>query len=237
VGDLVLAPISLRQANEHVRRVHRHHPAARGMKFAVAVLDSLGELHAVAIASRPVSRVLDAEGYLEVTRVASDGTPNACSMLYGAMRRAGTGMGYPAHKIITYTLASEHGSSLRAAGWIEDGAAGGGSWSRAERPRTDAAPTEVKTRWLAGRRPVRTPHNSGTSRTATSGADALAELEDAGAPSTAWDNGSRTEHSPSRPSGCSTQSSEASTSPRSTGPIPATASSRSGRDNEGENDA
>ncbi len=164
--SLYLAPITLRQANAWVRQVHRHHPPVRGMKFAIAALDADGGLHAVAIASRPVSRILDAEGYLEVTRVASDGTRNACSMLYGAMRRAGTGMGYPAHKIITYTLASEHGASLRAAGWVMDGASGGGSWDRADRPRVDAAPTDVKTRWLAGPRPA--PSRSGlTTRTET----------------------------------------------------------------------
>lgn len=88
-----------------------------------------------------------------MVRVASDGARNACSLLLGAMRRAGTALGYPAHKIVTYTLSGEHGTSLRAAGWIEDGPTGGGTWNRAGRPRTDRAPTLAKTRWLAGPRP------------------------------------------------------------------------------------
>lgn len=145
-----LAPISLRQANAHIAATHRHHMPVRGMKWAVAAIDSDGEVRAVAVASRPVSRVLQAEGYLEVTRVASDGARNACSLLLGAMRRAGTALGYPAHKIITYTLPEEGGASLRAAGWIEDGPAGGGSWDRHDRPRADVAPTTIKTRWRAG---------------------------------------------------------------------------------------
>ncbi len=145
-----LAPVSLRQANDAVARLHRHHPPVRGRKWAVAAIDGDGELRAVAIASRPVSRVLQAAGYLEVTRVASDGARNACSLLLGAMRRAGTALGYPPHKIITYTLPEEGGASLRAAGWVEDGPAGGGSWDRADRRRADAAPTTIKTRWRAG---------------------------------------------------------------------------------------
>lgn len=147
---LCLCPISLRQANEYIERVHRHHPPARGHKFSVAVVDGEGEIRGVGIAGRPVSRILDQQGYLEVVRVATDGTKNACSMIYGALRRAGIALGYPPEQIITYTLASESGVSLRASGWIEDGSAGGGSWSRKDRPRDDKAPTEQKTRWRAG---------------------------------------------------------------------------------------
>ena len=46
-------------------------------------------------------------------------------------------MGY--EKIITYTLASENGASLRASGWMAvDGLRGGGNWSVPGRPRTDS---------------------------------------------------------------------------------------------------
>ena len=145
---LALTPVSLREANAFIARVHRHHPPVRGMKFAVAVCDA-SEMRAVAVASRPVSRVLQAEGYLEVTRVASDGARNACSMLYGAMRRAGTALGYDPRRIVTYTLAEESGASLRAAGWVVDASTKGGSWDRSSRPRTDKAPTGPKTRWRA----------------------------------------------------------------------------------------
>lgn len=147
---LQLKPLTLKAANEYITQTHRHHPPTRGHKFSVGVVDEAGELHGVGVAGRPVSRVLDGQGYLEVVRVATDGTKNACSMLYGALRRAGIALGYPPERIITYTLASEPGSSLRASGWIDDGPAGGGSWSRAGRERTDNHPIEEKRRWRAG---------------------------------------------------------------------------------------
>lgn len=87
----------------------------------------------VAIVGRPVSRRLDDRLTLEVTRVATDGTPNACSALYGACARAAREMGYA--RIVTYTLAEEPGTSLRAAGWERDGESPGGSWSKPSRPR------------------------------------------------------------------------------------------------------
>lgn len=147
---LRLQPLTLRAANAYIAEVHRHHPPTRGHKFSVGVVDAAGELRGVGIAGRPVSRMLDADGYLEVVRVATDGTKNACSMIYGSLRRAGVALGYPPHKIITYTLAAESGASLRASGWLPDGSTSGGSWSRAGRAREDNHPLEPKQRWRAG---------------------------------------------------------------------------------------
>lgn len=99
-----------------------------------------GLLRGVAIVGRPVARHLQ-DGYTaEVTRLCTDGTPNACSMLYEAAWRAAKAVGYL--RIITYTLPQEGGASLRAAGWHLIGPAGGGSWSRAGRPRADEHPLE-----------------------------------------------------------------------------------------------
>lgn len=148
---LIRRSIGLREANAWVDRVHRHHEPVTGHKFSVAVVDESGELHGVGIAGRPVSRRFQEQGYLEVVRVATDGTPNACSMLYGALRRAGIALGYPPEKIITYTLASEHGASLRASGWSVDGRTDGGTWDRIDRERVDRHPTGPKTRWVAAR--------------------------------------------------------------------------------------
>jgi hypothetical protein len=145
-ANLFVAPISLREANRYVAENHRHHGPTRGHRFSVSVVDEHGAIRGVGIAGRPVSRVLQAEGYLEVLRV---GTRNACSMIYGALRRAGIALGYEPQKIITYTLASEPGVSLRAAGWHDDGLAGGGEWGRKSRPREVVAPTETKRRWRA----------------------------------------------------------------------------------------
>lgn len=142
---LKLKPITLRAANKYVREVHRHHDPVRGHKFSASVVDEDGILRGVAIAGRPVSRMLDNGITLEVTRCCTDGARNACSMLYGACRRAGFAVGYL--RIITYTLPSEAGSSLKAAGFSFVGLAGGGEWSRPSRKRTDHHPTEVKWLW------------------------------------------------------------------------------------------
>ena len=148
---LHLVPLHLAAASEYVRAHHRHHVPPVGHKFAIGVADNAGQLHGVVIAGRPVNRTLDTGTALEVYRVATDGTPNACSMLYGAARRAGVALGYPAQQIITYTLASEPGVSLHAAGWIRDGEVNGRTWSTPLRPRTDKHPTGDKVRWRAAK--------------------------------------------------------------------------------------
>ncbi len=147
--ELLLVPTTLREANGFVERLHRHHGPTRGHKFAVAVGSTDGVMRGVAIAGRPVARWMDDGVTLEVLRVCTDGTPNVCSMLYGAVRRAAVAMGYPARNVITYTLASEPGTSLKAAGWVLDGTTRGESWNRPNRARTDKAPTTPKNRWRA----------------------------------------------------------------------------------------
>jgi hypothetical protein len=54
-------------------------------------------------------------------------------------------MGY--RKIVTYTLASEPGTSLVAAGWKLIGERKGGTWNTPSRPRVDKHPTQKKLRW------------------------------------------------------------------------------------------
>lgn len=112
---LRLVPLSLAQANEHVAAWHRHNDPVVGHKFSVGAADEGGVLHAVAIVGRPVARHYDDADTLEVLRVASDGTANANSMLYGACARATFALGY--RRLVTYTQAAESGGSLRAAGW------------------------------------------------------------------------------------------------------------------------
>lgn len=144
------APIGLRAANEYIDEVHRHHGPVTGHKFSTSVVDDSGEIRGVAVAGRPVSRHLQAQGFIEVVRLATDGTRNACSMLYAGIARAAEPLGYPRNRVITYTLESESGASLRAAGWILDAVTSGGSWDRTDRRRTDKHPTEPKVRWVAG---------------------------------------------------------------------------------------
>ncbi|MFJ4680565.1 XF1762 family protein [Kitasatospora sp. NPDC088783] len=111
---LTVVPLSLADARAAVTRLHRHHRPPQGHKFSLGVLDD-GTLCGAAVIGRPVSRVFDNGWTLEVTRVATDGTPNACSALYGAAWRTVAAAGYL--RLITYTQHGESGSSLRAAGW------------------------------------------------------------------------------------------------------------------------
>ena len=143
-GGMRVVPTTLREASEFIREHHRHHRPPRGCVavLAVAVEDIVV---GVAVVGRPVARGLQ-DGYTaEVTRVATDGTRNACSMLYGAAWRAVRALGYL--KLVTYTLPEEGGASLRGAGWQCLGKAGGGSWSSKARPRVDLHPLQVKMRW------------------------------------------------------------------------------------------
>ncbi len=154
-----LKPISVKHASSFVRANHRHHDAPQGAKFALAAWHG-GELVGVAMVGRPVSRMLDDGMTAEVIRVATDGTPNACSFLYGAAKRAAQAMGY--RKVVTYTLAEESGASLRAVGWDRIGVAGGGSWSRKARTRTDHHPIQTKIRWECLINRVPTSHSTRT---------------------------------------------------------------------------
>lgn len=122
-----LCPISLRDANDYVLKHHRHHKPVVGHKFSIGCEDENGVLHGVCIVGRPVSRYLDDGHTLEVNRLCTDGTKNACSMLYLAAWRAAKAMGYT--HIVTYILDSEQGASLRAAGWDCDGIAGAPNWT------------------------------------------------------------------------------------------------------------
>jgi hypothetical protein len=143
---LEIVPCELADANHFVSVHHRHHKAVRGHKFSLAAYD--GErIVGVAIVGRPVARFNDNGLTLEVTRVATDGTQNACSILYGAARRAAFALGFK--RLITYTLPEEGGASLRASGFKLLGVAGGGTWNRKARPRIDKSPTQKKFIWEA----------------------------------------------------------------------------------------
>lgn len=142
---LQLQPITIGEAQVFVARHHRHHGAPQGGLFAVACGDGTLVL-GVAVIGRPVARG-NADGWTaEVTRLCVlPDVPNGCSMLYRAAWRACKALGY--RRLITYTLASEHGSSLRGAGFTLLGLRGGGSWSRQDRPRVDTHPLEQKQLW------------------------------------------------------------------------------------------
>lgn len=120
--NLRIVPMTLDRANEFVRQLHRHSRPVVGYRFAIGVAN--GELRGVAIVGRPVAPRPDDGVAAEITRVCTDGTRNACSMLYGAARKAARAMGY--QPIYTYTLPEEGGASLRAAGFTLDKTDAGG---------------------------------------------------------------------------------------------------------------
>lgn len=141
---LELVPISLKEANEFVKKYHRHHQPVVGHKFSIAASD--GEnIVGVAIVGRPVSRYLDDGWTLEVNRLCTDGTKNACSFLYSAAWRCAKNMEYK--KLITYILKSEPGTSLKASGWKCVGEAGGERWTGKRRPKVDLYPAQMKLRF------------------------------------------------------------------------------------------
>lgn len=139
-----LIPITIRDANLFVGRHHRHHKPSQGGLFAVACGDD-EEVRGVAIVGRPVARRLQDGWTAEVIRLATDGTRNACSMLYAAAWRACRALGY--RRLITFILATEPGVSLTAAGWKCVGSTPGKSWSVKSRPRVDRHPLQMRLRW------------------------------------------------------------------------------------------
>jgi len=146
VSALAVSPITRDAAFAFIREHHRHLRRDKpGWLFGVCLRDEAGAVVAVAYLSRPASRHLQDGFTAEVSRCCTLGQPNACSMLYGALRRAASALEYK--RVITYTRADEPGSSVRAAGFVCDRESEGGEWSRAERPRKTDDPTP-KVRWI-----------------------------------------------------------------------------------------
>lgn len=138
-----IRPITFNEACEFIKLHHRHHKPTVGHKFSIGVYDA-EKLVGVAVCGRPVSRYLDDGTVCEINRLCTDGTYNACSMLYGACSRIAKEMGYK--KIITYILESENGASLKASNFVCEGKAGGTHWT-GERNKGQDIPYEKKTRW------------------------------------------------------------------------------------------
>jgi hypothetical protein len=144
-----LKPITLATANDFVSRHHRHNGCVVGHRFSVG-LEHDGALIGVVIIGRPIARRLDDGLTAEVTRlcVMPDSPKGACSKLYAAAQKAWFAMG--GKRIVTYTLKTESGASLRGAGWEQTAETGGAGWSQPSRPRRNKAISmQVKLRWEA----------------------------------------------------------------------------------------
>lgn len=144
-----LLPVPFGLAAEFTRAHHRHLPYApngRAHKFSVGLFDGV-QLVGVVMVCRPVARHLDDGCTLEVSRLCTDGTRNACSRLYAAALREARRRGYS--RLVTYTLAREDGASLRAVGWRRVAARRARSWNMPGRPRRDKARPEARVLWEA----------------------------------------------------------------------------------------
>ena len=141
--SLRLVPLSLQQANEHVAAWHRHNEPVLQCIFRVGVCDEEGVLRGVAIAELPKARGNVDGDTIEITRVASDGTKNVSSMLYGACSRAAFALGY--RRVITYTQEGEPGTSLLAAGYrVIASRPPRRGWDTPSRPRSDTSYRSVQ---------------------------------------------------------------------------------------------
>lgn len=145
---LRLVPISIREAKRFVLHHHRHHRPPQGALFALAA-EKDGELIGVALVGRPVGPGLQDGRTVEITRVCTDGTRNACSFLYSRCRRAARALGY--EKVKTYTRQDESGASLRAAGFEQEELLPARSWADANvaRVRHDKSEPAARIRWGA----------------------------------------------------------------------------------------
>lgn len=126
-------PIALATANAYVIAWHRHSRPVVGHLYSLGLFGADLTLHGVAIVGRPVARHLDDGQTVEVTRLATDGTRNACSQLYAAACREARRRGYL--RVVTYTLATETGASIRASGFTEAARTRGRQWDTPSRRR------------------------------------------------------------------------------------------------------
>ncbi|NLW90987.1 MAG: hypothetical protein GXY34_05240 [Syntrophomonadaceae bacterium] len=144
-----LQPLSLKEAQTFINENHRHNVAPIRDKFRIGLNDG-EKVIGVIMVGRPIARHNDDGWTLEVTRCCVlEGYKDANSMLYAAAWRATRNMGYK--RLITYTLITEPGTSLVAAGWkvIGQTKARPKGWDTPSRPRVMAEkyPTEQKTIW------------------------------------------------------------------------------------------
>ena len=111
--ELSIIPLSLKEANEFVTKYHRHNKKCAGHKFSIGAVYK-NEIVGVVIVGRPVARKLDNRFTLEINRncVLDTAPKGTCSFLYSRAIKIWQTMG--GKKIITYTLETESGSSLKA---------------------------------------------------------------------------------------------------------------------------
>jgi hypothetical protein len=133
---MIVVPMTLREANDFIEAFHRHNgrTSRDGGKFAIGASDE-GNLIGVSIVGRPIARLLNDSFTAEVLRLCvKDSSPKgASSFLYSASWRVWRAMG--GLRLVTYTLRSESGASLRGAGWALVGQVEPNKWNQPKRER------------------------------------------------------------------------------------------------------
>lgn len=142
-GEMKAMRVELKEANDFVAKHHRHHKPVAGHRFSIGA-EHDGKLVGCVIVGRPVARQSCQKTIAEVTRLVTDGTPNACSFLYAQAARAAKELGFAS--IQTFILPSESGVSLKASGWICLGETKLGCWQTRNGRRTDQ-PDGRKVKW------------------------------------------------------------------------------------------
>ena len=148
---LVVVPVSLAEARKFISSFHRHNRPPKGHVFSLGASD-LRSLVGVATVGRPIARHLDDGATLEVTRccVVAEAPMGTCSFLYSRAWRIACALGWT--RLVTYTLQSEAGASLRGAGWRCVAKTRGRDDAWSNRPGRDWQPVmgQAKLRWEVG---------------------------------------------------------------------------------------
>lgn len=139
-------PMSRDEANEFVGIVHRHAGPVVSHRFALGAWVD-GQLVGVAMVGNTKARGLHERTAAEITRLATDGTFNACSFLYARCRGVWTAMGGDATKLVTYTLDTEPGTSLVAAGYVRVAKVRGREHDTPSRRRTIKGGAQLVDKW------------------------------------------------------------------------------------------
>ena len=152
-----LKPCELAEAQAYIAEHHRHHDPPRGHRFSLKAMHD-GNIVGVAVVGRPVGRHQQDGETVEITRLCTDGTPNAVSFLVGACKRAARALGWK--RMISYTLTEEYGAAWRASGMVQTGEVAGGAWKHTgyessgepalpgmERKNRNSHPLGPKRRW------------------------------------------------------------------------------------------
>ncbi|MEV4390527.1 XF1762 family protein [Nonomuraea sp. NPDC049607] len=109
---LAISPVAIQTARAFAAWTHRHLAPPPEAEIVLGVQTGNGTLVGVVFVS---GWHCDDEATAEIVCLSTDSTPNACSALLGAARRAARAAGY--RRLIARTRLAEPGTSLRAAGF------------------------------------------------------------------------------------------------------------------------